>query len=202
MNGGVGVPLRCAPGRAARAVGNDTTVANGAEPPALTSGRAFPRRPCMRAGVSALRARIPHANGGWASGVGALRYASNCAPQGPPLLRCAGTRGEFDLAATSFRAVLPPPRSLRGRVGEGGGSPSRAASTGGARTLRPTQPPPTVSGEVGRWCRARRGPAPAPPKRSGPLQQGPHTNLLTSHGTLAILCAPSQPSRHTAATSS
>ena len=25
--------LRCAPGRAARAVGNDTTVANGAEPP-------------------------------------------------------------------------------------------------------------------------------------------------------------------------
>src|SRR4051794_16531770 len=29
-----GVSLRCAPGRASRAVGNDTTVANGAEPPA------------------------------------------------------------------------------------------------------------------------------------------------------------------------
>jgi len=30
----LGVSLRCAPGRASRAVGNDTTVANGAEPPA------------------------------------------------------------------------------------------------------------------------------------------------------------------------
>jgi hypothetical protein len=31
---GWGVSLRCAPGRASRAVGNETTVANGAEPPA------------------------------------------------------------------------------------------------------------------------------------------------------------------------
>jgi len=30
---GLGVSLRCAPGRAARAVGNDTAVANGAGPP-------------------------------------------------------------------------------------------------------------------------------------------------------------------------
>src|SRR5829696_7994776 len=58
---GLGVSLRCAPGRAARAVGNDTTVANGAEPPALTGPGAFPPRPCMRAVFSALRARIPHA---------------------------------------------------------------------------------------------------------------------------------------------
>ena len=54
----VGVPLRCAPGRAARAVGNEPTVANGAEPPPR------PARYCcaVRSGVSALRARIPHAN--------------------------------------------------------------------------------------------------------------------------------------------
>jgi len=33
MTACAGVSLRCAPGRASRAVGNDTTVANGAEPP-------------------------------------------------------------------------------------------------------------------------------------------------------------------------
>ena len=55
---GVGVPLRSAPGRAARAVGHDTTVPNGAEPPPP------PARYCcaVRYGFSALRARIPHAN--------------------------------------------------------------------------------------------------------------------------------------------
>jgi hypothetical protein len=38
-------------------------VPNSAEPPALTILDAFPPRSCMRAVFSALRARIPHANG-------------------------------------------------------------------------------------------------------------------------------------------
>src|SRR5215216_5895073 len=45
--------LRCAPGRAARAVGHDTTVPNGAGPPPPHNPRG--------GGVPALRARIPHA---------------------------------------------------------------------------------------------------------------------------------------------
>jgi len=56
-----GVSLRCAPGRASRAVGNDTTVANGAGPPARRSSSRSLIHPCGRAGVPALRARIPHA---------------------------------------------------------------------------------------------------------------------------------------------
>jgi hypothetical protein len=53
----VGVPLRCAPGRAARAVGNDTTVANGAEPPPqqgtiLLCPAAPGSRPCGRASLT------------------------------------------------------------------------------------------------------------------------------------------------------
>ena len=48
-----GVSLRCAPGRAARAVGHDTTVPNRAGPPP-------PRYP-RGGGVPALRARISHA---------------------------------------------------------------------------------------------------------------------------------------------
>src|SRR5688500_15031110 len=55
-----GVPLRCAPGRAARAVGHDTTVPNGAEPTGspdtvlLCPGS--PRsRPCGRASLTRRR---------------------------------------------------------------------------------------------------------------------------------------------------
>ena len=53
----MGVPLRCAPGRAARAVGNDTTVANGAEPPprqgTVQLCPAAPgSRPCGRASLT------------------------------------------------------------------------------------------------------------------------------------------------------
>ena len=53
----MGVPLRCAPGRAARAVGNDTTVANGAEPPPqpgtiLLCPAAPGSRPCGRASLT------------------------------------------------------------------------------------------------------------------------------------------------------
>ena len=55
----MGVPLRFAPGRAARAVGNDTTVANGAEP--LRSRARYCCALLLR--FSALRARITHANG-------------------------------------------------------------------------------------------------------------------------------------------
>ncbi len=61
----LGVSLRCAPGGAARAVGHDTTVPDGAEPPALTDSGAFPTRSCVRAVFSALRARIPHATTAW-----------------------------------------------------------------------------------------------------------------------------------------
>jgi len=50
-DGGVGVSLRCAPGRASRAVGNETTVANGAEPPARQGLPHIIRRQCGRAGV-------------------------------------------------------------------------------------------------------------------------------------------------------
>src|SRR5688572_6118630 len=42
-------------------------------------------------------------------------------PPPGPLPRRRGRGGEFDPAATRFPAVLPPPRSLWGRVGEGGG---------------------------------------------------------------------------------
>ena len=59
---GAGVSLRCAPGRASRAVGHDTTVPNGAEPPSRQVFATDPRYPRGRAGVSALRARIPHAS--------------------------------------------------------------------------------------------------------------------------------------------
>ncbi len=52
-DGGVwGVSLRCAPGRASRAVGNETTVANGAEPPAR---QVFLRLPGIRAGAPVSR---------------------------------------------------------------------------------------------------------------------------------------------------
>src|SRR4051812_18936853 len=56
-----GVSLRCAPGRASRAVGNETTVANGAESPPRPGDDADRRTLRGRAGASALRARIPHA---------------------------------------------------------------------------------------------------------------------------------------------
>ena len=53
----MGVPLRCAPGRASRAVSNDTTVANGAEPPPhqgtiLPCPAAPGSRPCGRASLT------------------------------------------------------------------------------------------------------------------------------------------------------
>jgi len=47
----LGVSLRCAPGRAARAVGNDTTVANRAGPPPRPPS-ARSRRPGARAAAS------------------------------------------------------------------------------------------------------------------------------------------------------
>src|SRR3954469_11393245 len=57
----LGVSLRCAPGRASRAVGNETTVANGAESPPRQEIVADGRTRRGGAGGSPLRARIPHA---------------------------------------------------------------------------------------------------------------------------------------------
>jgi hypothetical protein len=59
---GLGVSLRCAPGRAARAVGNDTTVANRAGPPPRHGSPLTLERQRTRGAVPALRARIPHAS--------------------------------------------------------------------------------------------------------------------------------------------
>jgi hypothetical protein len=101
----LGVSLRCAPGRAARAVGNDTTVANGAEPPALTASGAFPPRPCVRAVFSALRARIPHAT---ASGARPASPAIPCSPFPLPWLfaLCLAFLAAAPLTAQTVHGVL------------------------------------------------------------------------------------------------
>jgi hypothetical protein len=77
----VGVPLRCAPGRASRCVRHDTTVPNAAEPP-RREGTVLLFPPSC--GVSALRARIPHAT----------TTAGTASPFSPPLpLRGGGGVG-------------------------------------------------------------------------------------------------------------
>ena len=120
------------------------------------------------------------------------------------------------LRARSNSPFLPRSGGRGGRVGRSGMDVVEPESGG-----RP-QPPPGFLGGGGRVVLARRGrccsrhtpprapgpcatfiPSPAcgrgcEPKRAG---EGP-TTLLTSHELPAILCAPSQPSRHTTVTTS
>ena len=74
-------------------------------------------------------------------------------------LRTVRLASPFSKALQTFGSRHPPPRSLWGK-GRGWGAPTishqSVRSTG---DCSPPQPPPAVSGEVGRWCRRRRGPA-------------------------------------------
>jgi hypothetical protein len=190
-------PLRSGPGRAARAVGNDTTVANGAEPPALTSGRAFPPGSCIRAVFSALRARIPHATAEQPRASKRFRPASNCVRQGPspgpsPLV----PRGEGRIRSR-IRTVCSPwhfpgthsgrsvrvtslPRCLRGR-GRERGPPAdavRCSSPNSDPSTAPTSPRLWGGfGGVGGWCEPG-GACPSPhPIRSVVEFSLPHTSV-------------------------
>jgi hypothetical protein len=114
-----GVPLRCAPGRAARAVGNDTTVANGAEPPPQRSTIRLcsfaPRsRPCGRASLTQRRP--------------VRRHRAGPSPPGPlsrtPPLSTLGwlpRTGEGETPVRAFgpvRVRKPCPRRRPARAGE------------------------------------------------------------------------------------
>ena len=121
----LGVPLRCAPCRAARALGHDTTVPKCAEPPPQ------PARYCCAvcSGVSALRARIPHATA--TATTPDRRLPAGPSPPGPlsrtrpvgtlECLRCTGEGEQSRNAASgpgsaggrSPRADVRPPSLTR-----------------------------------------------------------------------------------------
>ena len=131
--------------------------------------------------LRSLRLAPPPKNpgGGWVGpGTGFVdgnRTAPDTAPPlpaSPP--RTAGGRGEFD-PAPEGASHLPPPRSLRGRAGEGGGPPSRPTPSESPRTQPHTQPPPGFFGGGGRVVPARRG------RRAEP--SGAH-HILPTHCTL------------------
>jgi hypothetical protein len=114
------------------------------------------------------------------------RKSSNWHPAGPPLPRGAGERGKFNPASTGCAlrrqgpsparsgshpppsrsggcvSRHPPPRSLRGRAGEGGAGRSHKT----VRSTPPSAPHPTSPssfGGGGRVMRARRGRPPLAP---------------------------------------
>jgi hypothetical protein len=159
---GVGVPLRCAPGRAARAVGNDTTVANGAEPP--------PRRDNDTAVVPSLRVLGPagahpsrngHCNG--------TRPTGPCGPSPPaPLpylqsashVRVPAMYGRGEISARDTLSVAPrsspPLREERAGRGPGGGARGRSAMpVVEPRTVGHPNPSPEGGGGVDRRCEER-----------------------------------------------
>jgi hypothetical protein len=121
----LGVSLRCAPGRAARAVGHDTTVPNGAEP---TEGRDTIRLCLAPSAFSALRARIPHATA-TASGPTGPRGPSppdplsrTCNRRHP--FRCLRCTGEGEIAARDTLSVSHPKFSPSPRGTRGEGAPA------------------------------------------------------------------------------
>jgi hypothetical protein len=174
----LGVSLRCAPGRAARAVGNDTTVANGAEPTALTGIGPFPPRTCMRAVFSALRARIPHAIGvpllrplparSWRRGENSFPLR-NDEPHHP---RRAGPASS-SAARFPLKAPCPDPKRRGGRAPRHPSSNShRPRKSGRPWTVRRSAKALTPPVSAGRPSRARRQ-GPAAPPAAAPACRGP-----------------------------
>jgi len=148
--------LRCAPGRAARAVGNDTTVANRAgPPPRQASPRIADDR--GRGAVPALRARIPHATAwrtiGWPI---LVRRDSDPPPKSflRTAARCPSRHYGF---ATRRPGVSRPPWY--------GTSPVAAPA---AFTVKPTSAPISPEKEA----RGRRGVHPEPLLPRGLREQG------------------------------
>ena len=173
--------LRCAPGRAAGRVGNDTTVSNAADPLADSSHSAPSSQfavpgPFPPARVSALRARIPHATAHKRRNFD----RTSTGPVGPhpgshysPTLSqpLAQPLGEGWVLAT-FRvllrlrraAVLPSPRTPPACAGEG---PGEGGLRGGMHH-RPSKRPDAARGSPRRRTSRRRRsgfnrPARAPP---------------------------------------
>ena len=143
----LGVPLRCAPGRAARAVGHDTTVAQRRRAPCASGQRycccpAAPgSRPCGRASLTQRQrpvrqsARGPHPPA--PSPVHGLSAPSSCLPR----------TGEGEKAVHRIRCLPLSARNERGGPGEG-----HSARAGGRRPARPPfpNPSPEVGGGVAR----------------------------------------------------
>jgi len=110
------VSLRCAPGRAARAVGNDTTVANGAEPPA--------HRDNDTAVVPPLRGLGPAGAHPSRNGNGPVRRVrARPSPPGPlsrtrPVgtLGCRPCTGEGENTCGSRSRHRHPPRRMKPRL--------------------------------------------------------------------------------------
>jgi hypothetical protein len=141
------VPLRCATGRASRAVGNDTTVANRAEPRRGGHDTACvplgASRPCGRESLTQLR---------------------NGPPPRPSPHKLRGGRENSCWQIVLVSANSPSPMQFNGGRGRGMG-----ASSGGAHplhrcTVPATNPPPAVWGRVGESCEPGwgRGGVPAP----------------------------------------
>jgi hypothetical protein len=157
---GWGVSLRCAPGRASRAVGNETTVANGAEPPAR---QASPRTWNIGAGAPVSR---PFGRESLTRIV-AFRTPSAAPPTAGPILKDAvkpGIARRATPAATDTSAV--PIRMENGPDGaraawhwvhgcdapllvRPGGPRCRC---GGRATSRSQGYRPGNNGEIARWC--------------------------------------------------
>ncbi len=98
-----------------------------------------------------------------------IRGAAVCAkvPLPRPLPVRSSRRGEKSIPLRQGASHLPPPRSLRGRTGEGGGLPSRSHPKLAAGCPTPTSPGSFGGG--GPVVPARRGPAPDGPKHQVPL---------------------------------
>jgi hypothetical protein len=156
-------------GRAARAVGNDTTVANGVEPPARPvpcrfrhGGRAPVSRPCGRASLTQRRSRAP----------ARLRLHPHPRPPPNPLpspglpVREGGLR--VVVAANSFAfAAVPTPVLSYPRTpycpSTPAANPAARPRAGGRRGPSPCPPPPWPPSGSRSSGRARRTACRSPP---------------------------------------
>ena len=135
---GSGVFGAGAPNRAARAVGNDTAVANRAGPAPRRASR-DPSTPVRRGAVPALRARIPHAS------VRSARFrhpetAPVTAPLGAAARRrlkpAAGTPGSPPSRTARRPRRFPPAQARTGLHPRRGACPTTSPGTGEVDALR------------------------------------------------------------------